>query len=378
MAARGATRAAGGRSGDGAGRAAGRGAGRAAGAGARARGAGARARAGAGGEGGPGGAGPAPALQEHLWGEVRAAVAAALAEDLGPAGDVTALATVAPRGGGERVRRAELLAKAAGVLAGTGVVEEVCRAVDPRVRCHWRAADGARVERGDVLGFLEGPALSLLSVERTALNFLQRMSGIATATAEMVAAAERGGGRARVLETRKTAPGLRAVDKWAVAIGGGENHRYGLYDMMLVKDNHIAAAGGVAAALGAAVDWIEARGSALEVEVETRTLDEVREVLRFLDERPGAEECVKLIMLDNMVRWAEPGPGEAADGGRLDTSMLEAGVALVGGRLLTEASGNVTLATVGRVAAAGVDRVSCGALTHSVTALDISLNISLD
>ena len=254
----------------------------------------------------------------------------------------------------------------------------MCRAVDPRVRCSWRAVDGARVESGDVLGSLEGPALSLLSVERTALNFLQRMSGIATATAEMVAAAERGGGRARVLETRKTAPGLRAVDKWAVVIGGGENHRYGLYDMMLVKDNHIAAAGGVAEALGAAVDWIEGRGSALEIEVEARTLEEVRQVLRFLDERPGAGEYVKVVLLDNMAHWEAPGPGEAEGSGRLDTSTLEAGVALVGGCLLTEASGNVTLATVGRVAAAGVDRVSCGALTHSVTALDISLNIALD
>ena len=310
-------------------------------------------------------------------------MAAALAEDLGPAGDVTALATVAPGGGGERMRRAEILAKASGVLAGTGVVEEVCQAVDPCVRCCWGVSDGSRVESGDVLGFLEGPALSLLSVERTALNFLQRMSGIATATAAMVAASKARGGKAEVLETRKTAPGLRAVDKWAVAIGGGENHRYGLYDMMLIKDNHIAAAGGVTQALAAAVDWIEARGSTLDVEVEARTLGEVREVMRFLDERPGAEKHVKVIMLDNMVHWeragGEKGAGDEGAGEQtLNTDMLKEGVEIVEGRLRTEASGNVTLETVARVAATGVDRVSCGALTHSVTALDISLNITLD
>ena len=310
--------------------------------------------------------GPGAALGGLREDEVRACVVAALAEDTGALGDVTALATVGP----EVEATAEFLAKADGVLAGTRVVERVCASVDGAVACSWRKADGDAVRRGETLGSLRGPARSVLLAERTALNFLQRMSGIATATARMVAAAE--GTGARILETRKTAPGLRAVDKWAVRIGGGTNHRLGLYDMLLIKDNHVAAAGGVTAALDAALAYLAAQGLELEIEVETRTLDEVDEVVAFLAARPAAAGRLTRIMLDNMVAPAEGGGG-------YDVGALEAALArLRGSGLKTEASGNVNLESVGLIARTGVDFISAGALTHSVEALDISLNIVVD
>jgi nicotinate-nucleotide pyrophosphorylase (carboxylating) len=194
------------------------------------------------------------------------------------------------------------------------------------------------------------------------LNFMQRMSGIATLTAAMAAAAA----PARMLETRKTAPGLRLLDKWAVRIGGGENHRMGLYDMVMIKDNHIAAAGGITAAVARTAAYLRDHGLAgTPVEVEAATLDDVREALRGCpgggagDAACASEDaCVTRIMLDNM-----------------DVDTMRAAVALVAGRVETEASGNVTLATVPGIAATGVTFISSGALTHSVMALDISLNI---
>ena len=189
------------------------------------------------------------------------------------------------------------------------------------------------------------------------LNFMQRMSGIATLTAAMAAAAA----PARMLETRKTAPGLRLLDKWAVRIGGGENHRMGLYDMVMIKDNHIAAAGGITAAVTRTAEYLRSHGMVgMPVEVETSTLDDVREVLRCCSgEESGSDAAVVTrIMLDNM-----------------DVDTMRAAVALVGGRVETEASGNVTLATVPSIASTGVTFISSGAITHSVSALDISLNI---
>jgi nicotinate-nucleotide pyrophosphorylase (carboxylating) len=196
-----------------------------------------------------------------------------------------------------------------------------------------------------------------LVAERVVLNFMQRMSGIATLTAAMAAAAA----PARMLETRKTAPGLRLLDKWAVRIGGGENHRMGLYDMVMIKDNHIAAAGGITAAVARTAAYLRDHGLAgTPVEVEAATLDDVREALRSCPggEAPAEQACVTRIMLDNM-----------------DADTMRAAVALVAGRVETEASGNVTLASLPLIATTGVTFVSSGALTHSVTALDISLNM---
>ncbi len=290
-----------------------------------------------------------------------ALVARALAEDVGP-GDVTTAATIPP----ETDAEAHFLAKEAGVLAGLYVAGRVFAAVDPAVRVRWTAADGDATAAAAVFGRVEGPARSLLTAERTALNLLQRMSGIATATRRMVDAvrmvdADRPH-RARILDTRKTAPGLRLLDKWAVRLGGGENHRIGLYDRILIKDNHIAAAGGIGPAIAAAHAYRTRTGRTdLGIEVEARTLDEVRAVL--------AADPVDYILLDNMVHRAPDGA--------LDTSMLHIAVALIDGRIATEASGNVTLETVPAIAATGVDYISSGALTHSVTALDISLKIVL-
>ncbi|GIV60355.1 MAG: nicotinate-nucleotide diphosphorylase (carboxylating) [Rhodothermaceae bacterium] len=281
-------------------------------------------------------------------------IARALAEDVGP-GDVTTLATI-PEG---TRATAAFLAKEDGVLAGLYVAERVFAAVDPAVRVHWHAADGDAVARGTVFGTVEGAARSLLTAERTALNLLQRMSGIATATRRMAGAAR----PARILDTRKTAPGLRLLDKWAVRLGGGENHRIGLFDMILIKDNHIAAAGGVRAAIEAAHRYRHATGrTGLKIEVEARTLDEVEAIL--------ATGGVDIILLDNMAR--------RRDDGSVDTSLLREAVARIGGTVQTEASGNVTPETVAAIAATGVDFISSGALTHSVRALDLSLKIDLE
>ncbi len=277
----------------------------------------------------------------------------ALAEDLGT-GDATTLATIPA----EQRAAAYFLVKADGVLAGLGVAERVFAALDPEIAVAWTAADGDAVAAGTRFGTIEGLAQPILVGERLALNLMQRMSGIATATRQMVDAA---GGRAKILDTRKTAPGLRVFDKWAVRLGGGTNHRAGLYDMILVKDNHIAAAGGVRAAIDAARAWREANAPDLLIEIETRTLGEVNDVL--------AVGGVDRVLLDNMVR--------VETGGSVDTTMLREAVERIGGRIETEASGTVTLATVPAIAATGVDFISSGALTHSVRALDLSLKIEL-
>jgi nicotinate-nucleotide pyrophosphorylase (carboxylating) len=283
----------------------------------------------------------------------------ALAEDVGP-GDVTTLATVPA----DRQATARFLAKEPGVLAGLAVAERVFARMDPAPALAWTAADGDAVAAGDVFGEARGSARSLLTAERLALNLLQRMSGVATAAHRMAGAAR----PAIVLDTRKTAPGLRALDKWAVRLGGAANHRVGLYDMVLVKDNHIAAAGGVEAALRAVEAYASAHAGAraVPVEVEARTLEEVDEVLRL----HAAGLRVDRLLLDNMARRLPDGA--------LDTSLLREAVRRVGGRVETEASGNVTLETAPAIAATGVDFISSGALTHSVRALDVSLDLMLD
>ncbi|MFQ5569788.1 MAG: carboxylating nicotinate-nucleotide diphosphorylase [Rhodothermales bacterium] len=278
----------------------------------------------------------------------------ALAEDVGP-GDVTTLATIPP----DTTAEARFLAKKDGVLAGLLVAERVFAAVDPSLQMEWTYQDGDAVRRGTIFGTARGRAHSILTAERLALNLLQRMSGIATATRRMVEAIQPYS--ARLLDTRKTAPCLRLLDKWAVRLGGGENHRLGLFDMILIKDNHIAAAGGIREAVLAAQRYREVENIDLYIEIETQTLDDVRTVLEV--------GSIDVILLDNMVR-VQPD-------GFIDTAMLEEAVALINGQVATEASGNVTLDTVPAIAATGVDYISCGALTHSTHALDLSLKIDL-
>lgn len=264
------------------------------------------------------------------------------------------------------------------------MADAVFVAVDPSIRSAWRVADGDRVRPGTVLGTATGPAASLLIAERVALNFMQRMGGIATSSAALVEAARAGSpadaphGPCTVLDTRKTAPGLRLPDKWATLIGGAANHRMGLYDMVMVKDNHAAAAGGVGKAAAAAAAFLRRAGrDGVPIEVEARTLDEVREVLALFEAADGgrAGTGVTRLMLDNMV-------AVDARTGAADVSLLREAVALVRGcpaaeGLETEASGGVNLSSAGPIASTGVSHLSCGATTHSSPALDISMGLVL-
>ncbi|KAL6756892.1 Quinolinate phosphoribosyl transferase [Haematococcus lacustris] len=304
----------------------------------------------------------------HPTYDLRKVIQDALREDAGDRGDVTTQATVACG----TAACATFLAKSPGVLAGLAVADLVFEMVDPTIQVVWGGRDGEEVEAGHRFGSVTGPAASILVAERVALNFMQRMSGIATATRAMVLAVEGVGrpGGARILETRKTAPGLRLLDKWAVLIGGGHNHRMGLYDMMMIKDNHVTAAGGITAAITRAEEFIAAQGLAdMSIEVETRTQDEVGEVLHLL--AAGKAPHVTRLMLDNMTRLD---PGLPAG---IDVSELEQAVKRVAGAVDTEASGNVVQETVRAIAATGVTFISVGSLTHSVKALDISLKIQL-
>jgi len=268
---------------------------------------------------------------------VRALIEMALAEDIGT-GDITT--SVAISAGA--MAHAVLVTKAEGIVAGMPVVAEVLYAVDPNLIMHQLLADGASVTAGTRLAQITGPARSLLTAERTALNFLQRMSGIASTTARYVEAVA--GTSARIVDTRKTAPGHRVLDKYAVRVGGGHNHRFNLADGVLIKDNHIAALGSVAAAVRAARDGAP---HTLKIEVEVTNRDMVTQALDA-----GAD----IILLDNM-----------------SLEEMRACVCMIAGKALTEASGNVTLETVRAIAECGVDLISVGALTHSVKAMDISL-----
>lgn len=261
----------------------------------------------------------------------------ALDEDIGP-GDVTTAATVAPGA----VARAELIAKDDFILAGIGVARRVFELLDQQVAFEALIEDGQAVKRGEVLAWLKGDAASLLQGERVALNLLQRMSGVATLTARFVK--ETAGTAATVVDTRKTTPGLRALEKYAVRVGGGGNHRMALYDGVLIKENHIAAAGGITAAVTRARRHVP---HTLKVEVEVRNLAEVAEALAA-----GAD----ILLLDNM-----------------DLAQLQAAVEQVGGRAMTEASGGVSLETVRAIAETGVNLISVGALTHSYRSVDISM-----
>jgi nicotinate-nucleotide pyrophosphorylase (carboxylating) len=269
----------------------------------------------------------------------------ALAEDIG-GGDVTTLATVPP---GLHARGA-LLAKAEGVISGLEVAGEVFRRVDPGVLFTPLVSDGDHVASMSPIATVEGPARGLLAAERVALNLLQRLSGVATLTARYVAAVA--GSGARIVDTRKTTPGMRVVEKAAVRHGGGHNHRFGLTDGVLIKDNHLAAVGGPDRVARAVAMARAGAPHTLRIEVEVTTLDELRQALSA-----GAD----IILLDNM-----------------DVPALRQAVTETDGRALLEASGGVTLETVAAIAATGVDLISVGALTHSAPALDISLEFDID
>jgi nicotinate-nucleotide pyrophosphorylase (carboxylating) len=267
-------------------------------------------------------------------------VRAALIEDLGPNGDVTTRAVIPAR----TRYRAQLRAREPGVISGMQIAAIAFRLVDPNLVITAHRSDGSRCAPGDVLMEIEGSAASILSGERIALNFAGRLSGIATLTAAFVA--ETAGTATRITCTRKTTPGLRMVEKAAVLHGGGFNHRFGLSDAILIKDNHIAAAGGIAAVLQAARASVS---HMMKVEIEVDTLAQLAEVLAV----GGAD----VVLLDNM-----------------DTGTLREAVALVAGRLVTEASGNMMLPRIAEVAETGVDYISSGALTHSARTLDLGLD----
>lgn len=269
------------------------------------------------------------------------AVEQALAEDLGVRGDLTTDATV-PRG---TMSTATFGARRAGVISGLAVAEAAFHALDPSVVFEPLVRDGARIAAGSVAARVAGSAHALLTGERVALNFLSHMSGIATLTRRYVDLVA--GTRARIVDTRKTTPGLRAFEKYAVRCGGGQNHRSGLYDAILIKDNHIVAAGGIAPALAAARAHA---GHIVKIEIEVTSLDELAEAL---------QHPVDAVLLDNM----EP-------------PMLREAVVLVDRRAITEASGGVSLDTVRAIAESGVDLISIGALTHSAPILDLGLDFT--
>ncbi len=263
----------------------------------------------------------------------------ALREDIGD-GDITTNSLIPV----EAKTSATLTTKASGVIAGLEIAEQVFRKLDPNIIWKNFVDDGDFVEKGTLIAKIEGSFRALLTGERTALNFLQRMSGIATATSTFVNAVKESD--TKILDTRKTVPGLRLLDKYAVSLGGGTNHRIGLFDMVMIKDNHIKVAGSITHA----VNEVRARiNPTIKIEVETTTLNEVQEALAVNPD---------IIMLDNM-----------------DNTTMNKAVKLINHKAKVEASGNMTIQRIRDVAATGVDFISIGALTHSVTALDISMNI---
>ncbi len=268
---------------------------------------------------------------------IRDIISCALIEDIGH-GDITTRATVDPGRDGTAV----IVAKEDFILAGIEVFLEVFLYLEPAIDFSVNFADGDRINKGEVIAELSGPLATLLTGERVALNLLQRMSGIATLTAQYAEAVS--GTKVKVLDTRKTTPGLRALEKYAVTVGGGQNHRFGLFDGVLIKDNHIAAAGGIKKAIASARKSIP---HTLKIEVECATLEQVKEAL---------SAKADIIMLDNM-----------------DIKTMKAATDMIGRKALIEASGNMTLERVRAVARTGVDFISVGALTHSARAVDISM-----
>jgi nicotinate-nucleotide pyrophosphorylase (carboxylating) len=266
-------------------------------------------------------------------------VRAALLEDLGRAGDLTTDAIIPA----DMTTRAVIAARQSGVVAGLDLAVLTFKLIDPRIEVQIRKADGARLSPGDDIAILSGPARGILTAERVALNFMGHLSGIASATADIADAIRSYG--TKVTDTRKTTPGLRQVQKYAVRVGGGANHRFGLDDAILIKDNHVAVAGGIAPAIARARAYA---GHLVKIEVEVDTLGQLREAL---------DAKVEAVLLDNMT-----------------PDQLREAVALVDGRAITEASGGITPETAPAVAASGVDLISVGWLTHSVRVVDLGLD----
>ncbi|VTP96560.1 carboxylating nicotinate-nucleotide diphosphorylase [Sphingobacterium daejeonense] len=269
----------------------------------------------------------------------------ALVEDVG-AGDYTSLSTIKE----EQLGEAQLLVKEEGILAGVEVAKEIFSQIDPELEFDQLITDGSSVKYGDNAFKIKGKIHTILKGERLVLNIMQRMSGIATQTAKYVQAIS--GTKAKVLDTRKTTPLLRYLEKKAVEIGGGANHRFGLYDMILIKDNHVDYAGGISAAVNAAFAYKKEKQLDIAIEVEVRNFEELNEVLSL--------DAVDRVMFDNF-----------------SPEQVKEAVDLVAGRLVTEASGGITLATIADYAKQGVDYISVGALTHSVKSLDLSLKAKL-
>ncbi len=265
----------------------------------------------------------------------------ALIEDIG-SGDHTSLSTIPKNATG----KAHLLVKEDGILSGMNIASEIFRKVDSRIKFSPIMEDGDEISVGDIAFEVEGPSASILKAERLALNFMQRMSGIATSTAIYVNELE--GLDTRILDTRKTTPLLRELEKQAVRDGGGFNHRFGLFDMVMIKDNHVDFAGGIRKAIEAAREYLVKNKLNLKVEIEVRNMDELRQVLEV--------GHVDRVMLDNFTP-AQLGPA----------------IELIGGRFETEASGGITLETIRAYAETGVDFISVGALTHQINSLDLSL-----
>jgi nicotinate-nucleotide pyrophosphorylase (carboxylating) len=277
-----------------------------------------------------------------IYGQINRIIKVALKEDI-DSGDITTKAIVSPK----KMGQAQAVAKDNFVVAGIDIFKQTFLLVDKRIKFNILITDGETAKKGDIIAQVSGSLASILQAERVALNFFKRMCGTATLTRKYVEAVQTT--KAKILDTRKTAPGLRELDKMAVKIGGGFNHRMGLYDGVLIKDNHIVAAGSIEAAVTAQKKSLMKK---LKIEVETKNLPEVEEALK----------CgVDIIMLDNM-----------------SIAEMKKAVALVGGRALLEASGNVSLQNVAQIAATGVDLISVGELTHSVRAADISLKVKAE
>lgn len=268
----------------------------------------------------------------------------ALREDIGE-GDHSALACIPA----EAVGEAKLLVKDSGIIAGVELAEMICNEVDPTLTFETFIKDGTRVKHGDIAFIVRGSARSILGAERLLLNFMQRMSGIASLTNEYVQLID--GTSARLLDTRKTTPGIRYMEKWAVRIGGGHNHRFALYDMIMLKDNHIDFAGGIREAIERTESYLSNLGKSLKVEIEVRDLNELQQVLDT--------GKVDRIMLDNFT-----------------PALLSEALKMIDGRFETEASGGITKETIRSFAETGVDYISVGALTHSFKSLDMSLKAS--
>jgi len=278
--------------------------------------------------------------------ETKRFVQQAIDEDRGD-GDHTSLACIPA----DKNAKAKLLVKDDGVLAGVALAQLIFTMVDTSIKSEILIHDGSQIKKGDIVLYAEGPAQSLLLAERLMLNCMQRLSGVATATHKLVKLIE--GTNAKLLDTRKTTPGMRLLEKWAVTMGGGVNHRIGLYDMMMIKDNHVDAAGGIKNAIERAILYKKVNNkNELKIEVETRNMEEVKEVLNI-----GG---VNRIMLDNF-----------------SPETMKEAVTLIDGRYETEASGGINEETIRTYAETGVDFISVGAITHSVKALDLSFKVVL-